>query len=156
MALGEGNTPVKLWKWLSTSQLIGLWWFSWVPPSSALLLMLALVVASLLWFREKALCKAPYADEVVHPNILARNTVSVSLLENISPQGLQTVESQSEIKATLAENTLPISTMPESSTVASETMAGPPVPVPATDDSARSSPTKAKKVEKLKKKKTMM
>jgi serine/threonine-protein kinase/endoribonuclease IRE1 len=151
VTLGKGNTPVVPWEWLANiSESMAPRQSSWVPSSSALLLTLASAVASLLWFKRKAPREAPYADKVVHPNTLAGNSVSVSPLGNamhISPQRLHAVESRSETKATLAKNTLPMSTTHESSTVAPETVADTPVPPPATDDGAKSSPAKAESPE---------
>lgn len=120
-ALGDGKTPAVPWEWVnSVPESLAQRRSSWAPSSSALLMTLVTVVATLLWYRRKVSLKAhdtsihmsagSIPDELVHKTAAARNPISIPPLEladgaaHTTPLDSQAVETRPGLNATLLEN----------------------------------------------------
>ena len=158
VVLGEGNDPVVPWEWLANfPEAMAPRRSSWIPSSSALLLTLVSIIASLMWFkgsasREKRNATVP--DEADHRKALARKAVSIPPLEltenapHIDPPESQTVHTRAGTKTTLAENSVPVPIESVPTTLESSTIAPVTTPdTPTAEDGAKSSPVKAEGAE---------
>lgn len=152
---GEEKPSVLPWEWVtSIPESLSQGRNSWAPSSSAVLLALVSVVASLLWFNRKAPPKEH--DATVHVSarsvpvrkiLVDGEVVSIAQLEvtdgapHIAPPQSQAVEPRPNVKATPPEIELP-TMMPEPQTTTPATALDTPLPLSAADGSVKASPVK--------------
>ena len=152
---GEEKPSVLPWEWVtSIPESLSQGRNSWAPSSSAILLALVSVVASLLWFNRKALPKEH--DTAVHVSagsvpvrkiLVDGKAVLIAQLEvtdgapHIAPPQSQAVEPRPNVKATPPEIELP-TMMPEPQTTTPATALDTPLPLSAADGSVKASPVK--------------
>ncbi|KAH8990794.1 hypothetical protein EDB92DRAFT_723504 [Lactarius akahatsu] len=142
LVFGEGNIRVLPWQWLSNvPESVVLGRASWAPSSSALLLTLASIVGTFLWFKKRPPQKADVATEISVPNEVDHNVKeAIAIPPSPTPSNSLTHTLQSESPIAIAippENTLHISPEPLPPTPDSlaAAVAAPDTPVaPATDD----------------------
>src|SRR6266702_1389937 len=166
IVFGEGKIPAVPWQWLSNvPESVMLARASWAPSSSALLLTLASVVGTLVWFKKKPPQKAHVATEISVPDEVDHNETLVkeatanppspeptNNLTHILHSESPVVETAPSAVAISPENTLHISSepllpTPDSLTVAPVAAPDTPVTPLATDDDDKPSLVKAEPAE---------
>lgn len=144
----QEKPSVLPWEWVtSIPESLSQGQSSWVPSSSAVLLALVSVVASLLWFNRKAPPKEH--DAAVHISagslpvrkILVDGEAVPSAQLEVTDGAAQAVETRPNVKVTPPEIELPTMT-PEPQTMTPATALDTPLPLSATDGGVKASPVK--------------